>query len=332
MKRRDFLLGPPAAAACGCSRRPAAPYKLRAVASRTLFNAGFFTAQEMGFFQQAGVEVELMPHLSRGRDAIPLLGGGEVDVSSYPISAASINAIAKGVKMRIVAGRGMQTPDCGVLGRLYCRKDSFPQGLTDLRMLRGKRISSSSRGGIAEFFIDQILASVGLSTDDLQVRPLQRQEAVVALLNGGLDAVLEYEAVGKLTDVSSAVFAGLDVGAILPNFQFTYLYFGKRLLEGDPHYGARFLGGYMRGIRAYLGGANPKWLSDYAKEFDLDEAAVRGECRRYLTANAEIDMTSLTRFLEWTIKKGYCPASLTAQQLVNRGFLDRAWQQVGRQA
>ena len=63
MRRRDFLLGP-ATAACACSRRTTEGQRIRAVVSRTLFNAGFFTAQEMGFFQQSGVEVEIISMLT----------------------------------------------------------------------------------------------------------------------------------------------------------------------------------------------------------------------------------------------------------------------------
>ena len=331
MNRRSFLgLGLPAAAGIGCSRRAAAPFKMRVSATRRVFNAGLFTAQEMGFFGQMGLEVEIVPDLGRS-EMIPLVAGGQVDVVSSPIGAATVNAVAKGVSMRIVAGRGVQAPNCGTLGTFYCRKDSFPKGLTDLRMLRGKRIDSRGPGGISDFFIGQMLESAGLTIEDMDVRRLSRQESIAALLGGGLDLILEYEADRRLTEVSDAIFVGPDLGALLPNFQFSFLYFGKRLIEADPGHGANFLAAYIRGVRAFVAGANPKWLDDYAREFKIDVAGARSQCRRFLTVNAEIDMKSLTRFVDWSVKRRYCPPTVSAQQMVDTRYLERAWKLVGRQ-
>jgi ABC-type nitrate/sulfonate/bicarbonate transport system substrate-binding protein len=295
-----------------------------------LFNAGLFTALEYGYFQNEGLEVELLPEATRTSQTLPLAGGGEVDVVSAPLTPTAVNAISKGMKLRFVAGRGVIAPECGGGATIYGRKDSFPNRLRDLSELRGKRLELTARGGQSEFFLDILLTSAGLTRNDVDIRLLNREESLIALVNGALDLMIDWDADRRLTEVSDTVFLGPSIGPILGRQQLSFIYFGKRLLEDDPEIGGAFLAGYLKGTRDFVQGANPKWLDEYIAKFSLDGNEIKARCRSYLTRDGTVDFASIERYVAWASKNGYCPNPVAIDKMVDTRFLELAWKKVGR--
>jgi len=335
MLRRDFLATSSGAAilaaattAGGCSKKRSLD-KLRVAAQPRFFNVGFHTAVEYGYFKEAGLDLEVHGD-TRTEGLVPLLAGGELDIGLSSVNSSFFSAVARGARIRVVAGRGMQTQGCGFAATLYGRKKSFPDGMVDFKELKGKNIAGHSKGSLQEFILHEILAKGGLSFSEVNVVRMHRQEAFAAVSSGRMDVMLDYDSDKSLTDVSQTVVKGPDLGTLFPNLQVSNIQFGSKLLDAPVDLGARFLAAYLKGVRAFLGGANPKWIDWYANNFKLDANAIKTGCRNFLTPHAAVEMDTLKRFLEWAIGMGYCPQGFQAERTVDLRFLEEAWRQVGR--
>src|ERR1051326_7718851 len=145
----------------------APPRKIRAGVTPYPTMSSFYLAHELGYFTDAGLDVEIEP-FNASFQIVPLLAAGKIDVTFAAQSPALINAIARGARLRIVAARAIFSPTCGDSGHIYGRRDRFPHGLGDLTTLKGKRVAFGRRAAINEFVLDMILRYAGLRSADIQ--------------------------------------------------------------------------------------------------------------------------------------------------------------------
>jgi len=141
--------------------------KLRVFGLPFLGNAPFFIAEEEGYFAEQNIEVELvrMDDLAR---AIPALIKGDLDVILGDLRVATLNAVALGGTIRIVAGisnlGSTQTGSMVLIGT-----SAFTETLDDPEQLRGRHIATSKMS-IAEYYLEKVLSAVGLTPSDVVLR------------------------------------------------------------------------------------------------------------------------------------------------------------------
>lgn len=328
LDRRHLMksaLGAGILASLGCSSRKdeAAP-KIRVIANLQPSSFGFLVAQEAGDFARLGLDIEIH-RFAAGAQAVPLLAGGEMDVSFLPLYPAFVNAAAKGGQLRIVAGRDQTSTSCGDFGRIYGSRASFPEGLDDLGHLKGKRIAVIPAPSFSQFCLEAHLGSVGLTPQDVELVPLRGQESVTALMTGNVDAlVLQHEYFFDFEKIAKELVATEGIAKYLPGFQFAFVVFGKNLLEGDRSIGAKFLAAYLQGARRYLDGAFPKMIERFAPSAGIDVNRIKAACRNTFPADGAIDKDSVEYYIDWAVQRGYCPERIELSQLVDASFLNQA--------
>src|SRR5947209_10150333 len=108
-------------------------------------DAPFYIAHERGYFNDEGLDVDLIV-LDSGAKVIAPLGTGELDVGSGALSVGFWNALARGIKFRIVADRGHAQP--GYLYQtVFMRKDLVDSGrFKSLKDLKGMRMGFAAQG------------------------------------------------------------------------------------------------------------------------------------------------------------------------------------------
>jgi NitT/TauT family transport system substrate-binding protein len=279
--------------------------------------APVYLADELGFFRQAGLQVEIQP-LSETTQMIPLLASGRLDVAFASAIPAAINAISKGALTRIVAAREIAVPGC--VHELYGNRRSFPRGLQDLRVLQGKRVSVTAPTSLSAFLLDVLLDSVSLQTRDVQLLTMRLSESVPALVAGQIDAVVDL----AMEFASAYILPGPSVAGIIPGFQYTYIHFGRSLLEGGTETGAAFLRAYLRGVREFRAGRTPRAFEQLASSGGMDPALVRASCRARVPQDARVDVSSVQRMIDWSVKKGFVPVRVDASQVIDTRFVEQA--------
>lgn len=325
MTRRELLACPLGLSLTGCSRQRAGQERVRLAVAATPYLAmsGFYLAHELGYFTQAGLELEIQ-EVPTSMQLVPLLAGGKLDAAPLALTPAFINAAASGAKVRIVAGHAMVSPTCSDRYRVYGSLKAFPRGLHHARQLKGGRVVIINRGGFSEFCLDAVLAAAGMSQEDVRVVTLRQPEALAAVASGQIEAMVAFDVEKNLALLSANIVPGLPLAEVLPGFVLEFIVYGQRLLDGDPLIGARFLAAFLRGDREFVQGKTPRFLEDFARRNGWDIELTREACRNNLAPEGEIRLESIRRFIEWSFKKGYSQRAVEAETLVDRRFLAAA--------
>ncbi len=315
MNRRAALTAMAGLAISGCRRG-----SLRTIRVSTLprfILAPLYLAEELGFFRDAGLQLDIQP-LADTTQMIPLLAGGRIDVTFAGATPALFNAAAKGARIRIVAARDVAIPGCTT--EVHGNRRSFPDGFEHAAALRGKRVAVTTPASLTAFLLDTLLASAGLTTRDVRLLTMRLSESAPALVAGRLDAVVNLD----MGFSSPAVVAGPSIARLLPGFQYSYAQFGRALLDGDLRPGAAFLGAYYRGVRAFRSGQVPRAIDRLAMDSGMDPGAVRTACRRRLSEDGRVNPSSVQRMIDWSVKKGFLDSAAEASSLIETRFLEAA--------
>jgi NitT/TauT family transport system substrate-binding protein len=325
MRRRTFLAacGAPAIAGAlggaGCRRR--SPDSLIVAVSPQLTMAPLYLAVERGLFTRRGLDVRI-ERFRASEEAVPALAGGKLDAALLAISPAIINAVTRGARLRVVAGRDHVRAGCRDVALLIRRK-AFPEGFTDVRQLLGRRVCLTQRSSVTLYYSDLLLEPAGLSHRDLTNVPLGFVERLHALVRGEIDAAVSAHEAGLIRpEWESEIAVGLELGRIAPNLQITFIEFGARLIDGDPAVGTQFLDGYVEAVRAFAAGDTPDFMREYAESNNLDYERIRTSCRTAVSLDGAIDEPSLQRALDWNHRHGFVDRRVAAAEVMDLRFVD----------
>jgi len=265
---------PTAAASAAPASAPAAPPTHVRIATQPLAaDAAIAIAQARGYFQQEGLDTELIV-FTNSSEMIPALATEQVDVTGFGSNAATWNAAARGVGFKLVLDKGSFRPGAG-FAALAVRKDLYDAGrghrLEDLRGLSlamtppGKATTNGAALGAA-------LQRVGMSLDDLSVQPLTFPDMVPALANGSIDAaILSEPFLARVLQQGTAVkVMGQD--EMYPNFTVGVVGYANALYANRPVAKA-VTRAYIRAIRAYQ--AALAGQSGDADRAEIDEIIAR---------------------------------------------------------
>jgi NitT/TauT family transport system substrate-binding protein len=214
-------------------------------------DVGYHLAAERGYFHAAGLDVELVP-FSNASEMVPSLATEQLQVSSAGANPATLNAVARGVRFKMVLGKGSFRPGYGFLA-LVIRRGVWSQGRgRSLEALRGLRIAITPPGKATTSAIpvDTALQRVGLTLDDLEVVALPFPEMVAALANGAVDGgVVQEPFVTRVVQEGTAVkLMGLD--EMYPDFSLSMVCFSPGFYANRPA-AKGFARAYVQAVRDY---------------------------------------------------------------------------------
>jgi ABC-type nitrate/sulfonate/bicarbonate transport system substrate-binding protein len=304
-----------------CRNSPKQLQKIRVSMLPRFIMAPVYLADELGFFREAGLKLDIKP-LAATTEMIPLLAAGQLDVAFASAIPAVFNAIAKGSETRIVAAREIAVTGC--VHEVYGSRKSFPQGLIDARLLKGKRVAVTAPTSLSAFLLDTVLNSAGLDTGDVELLTMRLPESVPALTAGKIDAVVDKD----MEFSSPEIVTGPNVADILPGFQYSYIHFGRSLLDGNTITGAAFLWAYLRGVREFRAGKDPRVFKELAENGGLDPTAARSACRTRFSENGLIDPASVQKMIDWSVRKSFVPARMDAAHVIATRFIEQAQQRL----
>ncbi|SON53920.1 taurine-binding periplasmic protein [Hartmannibacter diazotrophicus] len=136
--------------------------------------AGFY-AKDKGFFEEAGLDVKLIPG-GQGIDQIQMVASGIAQIGMADASSA-MAAIDKGAPLMIIAAEYQTSPQA-----MTCRKDS---GITEPSMLKGKKLAIKQNAQVvADFF----LAKNNLSRSDMETTAIGTSD-IAQIIAGKVDCM-----------------------------------------------------------------------------------------------------------------------------------------------
>src|SRR4051812_43206633 len=272
--------GPPAGAPQGATppqtaSAPSAPVRVRVARLNGSTNVPFRLAEERGYYQQESLDVEFIDFASNS-DMIPALATGQLEIVPMPSNPATWNAIARATPVRLVLF--VSTYRAGGLSdqNLAIRKAGLDagrwHGLENLRGL-SLAITPPGKGTATAWGLSVGLQRVGLTLDELDIKPLPFPEMTAAIANGAIDAGVMAEPFVTRAEQQGWAERVLGLGDMYPNFTISTVGFAVPLYENRP-VAKGFARAYLRAVREYRAAVNGQ-SGDAARE-QIYELIARG--------------------------------------------------------
>lgn len=161
--------------------------KVRVGYIRIVNCAAIFVAQENGYFQAEGIDVELMP-LIGGEKIMTALRVGEIDIGFSNV-ASTIFGFDDGAKFVSIVGGAAQDATCPVHG-IFVRADSTIQTVADLA---NTKIAVNTNRAIDEVMVPPLVVKYGADPSGIQFVPIPFPDMFAALKDRDVDAVVQIE-------------------------------------------------------------------------------------------------------------------------------------------
>lgn len=258
-------------------------------------NGPLFMAKEEGYFAQQGIAVEFEKFQSAAA-ALPALLNGDIAVSGGGVSPSLVNAISKGVHVRIVADKGRNSPDACNASGLVIRRELAENGtITKPADLKGKKIMAAND---AAYRVSRILRMGNLSKNDIESVTMDFASGAVALRNGAIDgADLTEPYLSQVLDDKTAVMF-IPTSVCTPDYA-TPLFYGPAILDKDPELGRRFMVAYLQGVRQYNLGKTERNMEILSEYTHLDRDLLQRSCWLPIDPSGDLPKKPVRDYMDW---------------------------------
>jgi len=293
-------------------------------------------AKEMGFYKEAGLDIQIID-LPSPRDQLPALASGQIDVLMAGNSAGFVNMAISGFGSRIASGYSHSSPKWygSHINGILVRKDLYDKGeIRTLKDLKGRRVSFNALIRAQTF--DAALRLVGLRLEDVKIVEIAKfSDSMAALKSGGVDAAFFIQPFGIRAVKEGFAEYLLDYSALPFKIQFTMLFFSEHLLKGDRQKGVDFLAATFKGVREYLRAAKGKGerakVLDIASRFtEMPKDLLETYTWSYVDPNGVLLMDSLEMQQDWYLERKYIKEKIDYRKVVDLSLLEDALKKIGK--
>ncbi|MEE8583740.1 MAG: NrtA/SsuA/CpmA family ABC transporter substrate-binding protein [Acidobacteriota bacterium] len=296
-----LLAAAAAGIACGradqAGQQPEDAGKLVLGAETSLLPATVWVAEAKGYFQEAGLEVEIRDFDS-GRNALEaMLGDPGIDMATVAQTPVIFNSFSNR-NFRIIASMAYSVDDTKVLALKH-------RGISTARDLIGKKVGVTLRS-TGHYFLEGFLLHYGYSVNDVTLVDLDAAQLPKALAGGELDAITSWE---PHIDAAQRIIESQDQALLLSPTPFRKLFFftvrSERLaVLREPL--KRFLQALIRAER-FIGDDPQEAQRIVSRRLGLDSGLVS---RLWPVFHFEISLeqsilVSLEDEAHWAVRKGY---------------------------
>ena len=329
--RRQTLLTMGAATAVGLAAPALAqPRKITVGALRFTSHAGSFVAVERGYFEEAGLDVELR-FFDAAQPMAVAIASGDVDYAITAISGGLVSLAQKGA-IKVIGGALQE--EVGIDGQKFLVSDAaYQAGITAPGLLDGKSFGVTQTGSSFHYMGSKMAEAEGIS---LTYKPLQKVGAIIgALKSAQIDAWSIVPHIAKPLAESGAVHIIGDVATYLPDYQVTTVFTSAKNAESEQQMTQDFIGAYSKGVADYndamitkSGGEDGVMaMVDLIHQYvytdrPREKAApsiINGTMR--LNEGAAMNVASIADQLSWFQSEGLVDADITLETLIDTSYV-----------
>ncbi|MFD2740417.1 ABC transporter substrate-binding protein [Sulfitobacter aestuarii] len=304
--------------------------KITVGALRFTSHAGSFVALERGYFEEAGLDVELR-FFDAAQPMAMAIASGDVDYAITAISGGLVSLAQKGA-VKVIGGALQE--EVGIDGQKFLVSDAaYQAGITAPGMLDGKSFGITQAGSSFHYMGAKMAEAEGIS---LTYKPLQKVGAIIgALKSGQIDGWSIVPHIAKPLAGSGAVHIVGDVATYLPDYQVTTVFTSAKNASDEKDMTTNFLAGYSKGVADYNAAMIERTGGDEGEAgmVDLihkyvytdrprDEAApsiINGTMR--LNEGAAMNVASIADQLSWFQSEGLVDADITLETLIDTSYV-----------
>src|SRR5436190_2900921 len=300
-------------------------------------DAPFYIAHERGYFNDEGLDVDLIV-LDSGAKVIAPLGTGELDVGSGALSVGFWNALARGIKFRIVADRGHA--EAGYLYQtVFMRKDLIESGaFKSLKDLAGKRMGFAAQGVTSLSLLNEAAKFAGIRFEDVIPVYLSFPQQIAALQNKALDGSLLIEPQATVAVKAGYGVRFMNTTAFYPHQQISVIFYSDKFAIERKDVAQKFMRAWLRGVRTYndaleggkiAGTGADAIVSTMAKSFNMDPALVREMYSQAVEVTGAVNAAGIQKDLDFFMQQGWVTAKIGPKDVIDMTFAQQASAQLG---
>ncbi|MFL6934687.1 MAG: ABC transporter substrate-binding protein [Xanthobacteraceae bacterium] len=247
---RSSILCPALLAVAMATAGAAAAQTVTVGAAATTSDAPIFIADKKGYFKAEGLDVKVASFKSAS-DMVAPLGTGQLDAGAGSASAGLYNAVARGIKIRIVADKASSPPGYGAT-KIVVRKDHMDSGrYKEPKDLKGMKFAMNAPGVSNTSTLNTLLKSAGLKYSDVETVDLPLPEHVTVLKNKAVDAAASVEPAPTIAAKNGDAVVIKSDDEILPHHQIAVLLYSEDFALKRQDAARRFMRAYIRAVRFY---------------------------------------------------------------------------------
>jgi NitT/TauT family transport system substrate-binding protein len=307
-------------------------------AASTVSDAPIYIADKKGFFRAEGLDVKVANFRSAS-DMVAPLGAGQLDAGAGSAGAALYNAVARGIRIKIVADKASSPPGYGAT-KIMVRRDLIESGrYKDLRDLKGLRFAMNAPGVSNTSTLNTLLRSVGLKYSDVETVDLPFPDHVVAFKNKSVEASASVEPGPAIAVRNGDAVVIRSDDEILPNHQIAVLLYSEDFALKRPDAARRFMRAYIRAVRFYNGALrNGRFDGPNADEVVaiLSEATPVKSREIYqavtptgMNPDGRVNKASLAYDLAFYGEQGLIKGPINLEDVVDGTFVEAVLQELG---
>lgn len=254
--------------------------------------APFFLAEDLGYYDEFGLDVTLSPKGGTA-ETIQLLASGQVVTGAATWGAGLFNSINSGSTVTVVGTLAKMPDTVPSPSPFMISTQAWDAGIHDVAGLKGKRVGIPGPGGFGLYSVAKALEKGGLTLEDVEVVYLPPPATAAAFANGGLEAgwsiepfalQLEQQGLGKRL-VEDHTF-GTELG---------FIAFNNDYVAANEDAVVRFVAATLKAARQLDNGG---WSDDalieiVAKYTGTEIATLKGIAYTIRSEDGSIDLNSV---------------------------------------
>ncbi|MCB1541654.1 MAG: ABC transporter substrate-binding protein [Rhodoblastus sp.] len=299
--------------------------KLRVGVLRLSSSGAVFLAQDLGFFKEAGLDVELV-FFGAAQPIAVAAASGDIDVGVTAFTAGLYNLAGKGA-LSVIAGQSREVPGFPLDAFLATAK---PNGdaLKKPQDIRGKRIGITQVGSSFHFVSGLVAEKYKFPLSEVTFVPLQSMANIVSALQGGAVDGAVLPATVANGAISSGAARLIGWGSDEAPWQIGAA-FASAKIKADEKAIGDFLTAYKRACKLFHDKLDARGVAD-AERAPLLEIIARytnqkpeavAKTLAFVEPDAKLDLPNVAHQIEWYQAHGFVDKGFGLEQVVDRRFV-----------
>lgn len=237
-----------------CAGMPAAraePATVTVGITNAIADVGLYVADKRGYFAQEGITAKFVSFNAAARMIAPF-ASGDLDVGGGGISAGLFNAVARGVKIRIVADKSTSAPGLTASSLVVRQKLVDSGAYKGPADLKGRKIAVPAPGTGTSTSLDRYFRTFGFGIKDVELVSMAFPQMVQALQNDAVDAAFLTEPSFTRAMMGKVAKKVASDDMMFPDHEIAVTIFSERFINRDRGTAIGFMKAMLKGTRDYL--------------------------------------------------------------------------------
>jgi NitT/TauT family transport system substrate-binding protein len=285
-------------------------------------HAKFFVAKEEGFFQEEGLNVELV-EFANSADGLAALRAGKLDLGAFGTTAPLVH-IAKGADIRIIGG--VMGEDAAIITTAENAKT-----LKTIADLKGKKIATV-RLATGDAVFRGALDDAGINwKTDLQIFELKNPPAVLeAVKSGQVDAGVTWGP-HDFTAEAQGLKVIIRSRSLQPGHPCCRLTVNAKDFQERPEVWERFIYAFLRAEK-FTTENHEKTLDDLGKYLKQDRALLaKSYYHGYLDQASDPNVAGVVKFWKTMLKSGFVESDKDITKYIDTKAYENALNRLARE-